>query len=96
MTVRRALAIIDVFDNLPDGARDWTDAEPRDLRKAMGDDTFDPSLAIWPELWERYKKGTLHEQTIEMAENLNMEDLSKASRKEIQDGIRRIREARSS
>ncbi len=90
MTVRRALAIIDVFDNLPPEAKDWTDAEPKDLRKAMGDDSFDPSLNIWPELWERYKDGRLQQSVIELVDNVNMEDLSKAARKEIEDGIARI------
>lgn len=92
MTVRRALQIYKVFDELPPEAKDWTDAEPKDLRKALGDDAFDPTLAIWPTLWERYKKGTLQREIEEMVENLNMEDLSKASRKEIKDGLSRFSE----
>lgn len=90
MTVRRALALIEVFDNLPDGAKDWQDADPKDLRKAMGDDQFDPRQAVYPELWERYKDGSLHEQVIALADNLVLEDLSKKARKEIEDGLNRI------
>lgn len=92
MTVRRALAIIEIFDNLPPEAKDWTDAEPKDLRKVMGDDSFNPSLSIWPELWARYKDGRLQQATLELADNVNLEDLSKKARKEIEDGIARISE----
>lgn len=91
MTVRRALAIIEVFDNAPEGTRDWSELDPKDLRNAADlQDTFIYSQAIWPELWKRYKDGSLHRQTLELAENLPMEDLSKKARKEIEDGLNRI------
>lgn len=92
MTIRRALAIIKVFDELPPEAKDWTDAQPKDLRNALGDDTFIPALALWSELWRRYKNGTLQTGVLELWDNLNAEDLSKKARKEIEDGLSRLRD----
>lgn len=91
MTVRRGLAIIEVFDNAPEGTRDWSELDPKDMRNAADlGDTFIPSMAIWPELWKRYKDKSLHRQVRELAENLDMDSLSKKGRKEIEDGLNRI------
>lgn len=90
MTVRRALAIIDVFDNRPETAKDWTDCEPKALRNALGDDEFNPQQAILPELWKRYLDRTLHRQTADLAANLDFDSLSKKSRKEIEDGLSKL------
>jgi hypothetical protein len=90
MTIRRVLALIKVFDELPPEARDWSDAEPKDLRNAMGDGSFDPTLAVYPELWRRYKDGTLQQSVLDLVEAIDLEKISKKARKEIEDGINRI------
>ena len=91
MTVRRALAVIKVFDELPKGSTDWTDADPRDLRNALGDEVFNPTMSVLPELWKRYKDGRLQEQVLELVANIVLESLPKKTRKEIEDGIARFR-----
>lgn len=85
MTVRRALAIYFAFE----GIEDWTELDLKTWRLAFG--SVNPHGRELPELWDRYKAGTLAEQIIALADNLVMEDLSKEARKEIQDGIRRLR-----
>lgn len=90
MTVRRALAIVKVFDNLPKEAKDWSDAEPKELRKALGTDTFDPHQAVLPELWKRYRDRSLHQQILDLVESLDLSKLSKTSQKEIKSGIAKI------
>lgn len=89
MTVRRALAIIQVFDSQED-AKDWSDYEPKDIKAALGEDRFDPQMAVLPELWARYKDKRLHQQVEDLAANIDLEGLSKKSRKEIEDGLARI------
>lgn len=90
MTVRRALAIIQVFDNAPETAKDWSDCEPKDIKNALGEDRFDPQMAVLPELWSRYKDKSLHRQVRDLAANIDLEGLSKKARKEIEDGLNRI------
>lgn len=92
-TVRRGLRIIQVFDEWSekDGFKDWRDIDPKDLRNALdAGDTFDPTQAIWPELWDRYTSRELHRQVLDLVENVPMDKLSKKVRKEINDGISRI------
>lgn len=88
MTVRRALAIIQVFDNPPAGAKDWTDYNPKDIKNAMGSDRFDPTQAVIVELWARYKDKRLHQQVRDLADNLDMDSLSKKARTEIEKGMK--------
>lgn len=91
MTVRRALALVKVFDNPPPGgAKDWTDYEPKLIRDAMGDKAFDPKQAVLIELWARYKDKRLHQQIKDLAASLDMDKMSKKARKEIEDGLNRI------
>lgn len=90
MTVRRALAIIRVFDSKPPDGKDWTDCEPKDIRNALGDEVFNPNQAVLTELWARYVDGRLHQQTKDLAANLDLSKLSKKARKEIEDGINRL------
>lgn len=102
-TVRRALAFIDVFERWEErfnksgyqGVQDWRDIDPSEWRNILSDGNnkwydVQPLMEI-EELWKRYKSGKLVEQVLELAENLPMDKLSKTARKEIEDGLARIR-----
>lgn len=103
MTVRRALAFYDVFERWEQrfnksgyqGVQDWRDIDPSEWRKILSDGNnkwydVQPMMEI-EELWKRYKKGTLAQEVLDLADNLVMEKLSKKSRKEIEDGLARLR-----
>jgi hypothetical protein len=91
MTIVRALALIEEFDALVERFKkeaDYTVLSPASYRKALGE--YNPLGMEIRELWERYKSRTLHRQVLELAENLVLEDLDAARRKEIKSGLRRI------
>ena len=103
MAVRRALAFYEVFERWEErfkssgyqGVQDWRDIDPSEWRKIMSDGNnkwydVQPLMEL-EELWKRFKSGELARQVLELAENLPMDKLSKKSRKEIEDGLARIR-----
>jgi len=87
MTVSYAIGYIEAFDLLEKG-QDWTDVPSKTYRKIMGDRYHHP--AMFEELWKRYQNRVLHQEVVDLAANLNMEDLSPTRRKEIQNGLKRI------
>lgn len=105
MTVRRAILFFDLFEKWTkrfkdsgwQGTQDWRNIDPAEYRKILdsGDNKWydvQPLLEI-EELWIRYKNGRLAREILELAENLVLEDLSKKSRKEITNGLNRVRKA---
>ena len=87
MTVTYAIGFIEAFDLLEKG-EDWTDVPSKTYRKLIGDRYHYP--AMFEELWKRYQNRALHQEVVDLAANLIMEDLSPTRRKEIQDGLNRI------
>ncbi len=87
MTVFYAIGFIEAFDLLEKG-EDWTDVPSKTFRQLIGDRYHYP--AMFEELWTRYQNRVLHQEVVDLAANLTMEDLSPTRRKEIQNGLKRI------
>lgn len=103
MTVRRAIQVFDLFERWTkrfkdsgwQGTQDWRNIDPSEYRKI-----FDSGANKWydvqplmeiEELWVRYKDGRLAQEVLDLAENIPLHKVSKTSRKEIEDGLNRIR-----
>jgi len=87
MTVLRALQIITVFDDLNKG-QDWSDVPNKSWRKILGGKHYE-ERALINEMWVRYKDKSLHQQVLDLHENLPP---TVQKRKEIKNGITAIRE----
>ncbi len=87
MTVTYAIGFIEAFDLL-EKEEDWQDVPSKTYRKLIGDRYQYP--AMFEELWKRYKNRGLHQEVVDLAANLIMEDLPSVRRKEIQSGLNRI------
>jgi hypothetical protein len=87
MTVLRALQLIDAFEALEPG-QDWTDVPGPAYRKIIGERYEYPALLS--ECWERFKRGTLYREVLDLAANLPPASLE---RKDIADGLQRIRKS---
>ncbi len=87
MTVTYAIGFIEAFDKLEKG-EDWSDVPNTTYRSLMGGRYEFPIM--FEELWKRYRNRLLHQEVIDLAANLIIEDLPAARRKEIQRGLIRI------
>lgn len=86
MTVRRALELIEEFDKLDDGL-DWQDVPGAAYRRIIGA-RYEYGRLL-EEVWNRYQGGTLYYEVLDLAENLPPSVLKK---KEVSDGLRKIRQ----
>ena len=87
MTVTYAIGFIEAFDLLEEG-EDWQDVPSKTYRNLIGNRYQLPRQI--EELWTRYRNRVLHQEVVDLAANLIMEDLPPTRRKEIQNGLKRI------
>ncbi len=87
MTVSYAIGFVEAFDLLEKG-EDWQDVPSKTYRTLIGNRYLLPRQI--EELWTRYQNRALHQEVVDLAANLIMEDLSPTRRKEIQNGLKRI------
>ena len=94
MTVRRAIKLIGEFDKLVERFKsdaDYTAMDPASYRKVF--DEYVPLGQEISQLWERYKRRSLHQEVLDLAENIDLARLPVKTRKEILNGLNRIRKA---
>ena len=89
MTVRRGLILFEAFEELERG-QDWTDVPNQTYRKVWDEGLRTSRYAEVIELWERYKNRRLHQEVLDLAANIEMDELSKKARAEIEKGLARI------
>ena len=96
MTVMRAIGIMDLWDKEITRDKwtgkylDWTDVDPKKYKKVLGDSAYHYQATI-VELFKRYKSKELHAQILMLADNLPLEDMPAKRRKEITNGLDRVR-----
>ncbi len=90
MQVLRTLTIIEAFDQLDKG-EDWTMIPSSKWRDFL-DLLQYSNRNIVNTIWDRYKTGNLQEQVLDLYENLPP---AAQQRREITNGINRLRKARS-
>jgi hypothetical protein len=86
MAIIRCLGLIEAFEEL-DKSQDWTDVEMSRYRKILGNDHYHQRNVI-AECYNRFRRGTIYGEVLSMYENLPPDT---QKRKEVKDGIERIR-----
>jgi hypothetical protein len=88
MAIIRCLGLIEAFEEL-DKNQDWTDVEMSRYRKILGNGHYQERNVI-AECYNRFRRGTLYGEVLDMYENLPP---AVQQRKEVRDGIKRVRSA---
>ena len=88
MAIIRCLGLIEAFEEL-DKSQDWTDVEMSRYRKILGNGHYQERNVI-TECYNRFRRGTLYREVLDMYENLPP---AVQKRKEVSDGIKRVRSA---